>query len=124
MMLAVLLYTGCDCYGDLRAADRVGDYDKWKTFAKALCSALEALSSAHQAKFGPPSDYSEAVVYSGLANVRLNSSPGRYINMATFTSTSTELSVAEGVRARVKALRTNLTSLLFQFRSSWAMKVS
>lgn len=25
-MLAVLLYTGCDCYGDLRAAERNGNY--------------------------------------------------------------------------------------------------
>lgn len=35
-MLAVLLYTGCDCYGDLRASERRGDYDKWSKLGFGL----------------------------------------------------------------------------------------
>ena len=40
----VILYTGCDCYRDLRETQRNGDYEKWKVFDASLNDAVEKLS--------------------------------------------------------------------------------
>ena len=39
-MLAVILYTGCDCNYDMCAAERDGDFDKWKWFSSLLDFAV------------------------------------------------------------------------------------
>ena len=43
-MLAVLLYTGTDCYADLRCSERDGDYRKWCRFASVLDIAVYNLA--------------------------------------------------------------------------------
>lgn len=95
-MLAVLLYTGCDCYGDLRWSERNGDLDKWWRYARGLRGAISKLTLAEHEHFGGSRD-GEDFVYSGLANVRLSAdaTAGSFFNVPTFTSTSTKLSVAE-----------------------------
>ena len=42
-MLALLLYTGCDCNYDLCSSQREGNYDKWKCFDYCLYNAIEKL---------------------------------------------------------------------------------
>ena len=42
-MLALVLYTGCDCNYDLCAAERGGDFTKWKWFSKLLDEAIVIL---------------------------------------------------------------------------------
>eukprot|EP01083_Nonionella_stella_P047703 127676_1 len=51
-MLSVLLYTGTDVYSDLIAANRKGDYSKWKYTYASLRSALFKLPS-HPGTLGP-----------------------------------------------------------------------
>ena len=36
-MLALILYTGCDCNYDLCKSQRNGDYHKWRIFDNCLC---------------------------------------------------------------------------------------
>ena len=47
-MLAVVLYTGCDCNYAMCAAERDGDYDTWKFFPQLLFNALQRLESDHE----------------------------------------------------------------------------
>ena len=39
-MLALVLYTGCDCNYAMSAAERSGDYETWKWFSFLLGEAL------------------------------------------------------------------------------------
>ena len=55
-MLALVLYTGCDCNYAMCAAERSGDLTTWKWFSFLLREALFAL---------PIEDGGGAVVYSG-----------------------------------------------------------
>eukprot|EP01083_Nonionella_stella_P008478 24467_1 len=43
-MLALILYTGCECNYDLCASQRDGDYNKWKWFDYCLWWAIRTLS--------------------------------------------------------------------------------
>lgn len=52
-MLALVLYTGCDCTYAMCKAERGGDYETWKWFSLLLRRAIASL---------PPD---ESVVYSG-----------------------------------------------------------
>eukprot|EP01084_Bolivina_argentea_P015317 28630_1 len=61
-MLALILYTGCDCNYDLCSSQRDGKYDKWKWFDYCLYKAIELLSERESGKFN---------VYRGLNNVKL-----------------------------------------------------
>ena len=42
-MLALVLYTGCDCNYAMCAAERSGDYATWRWFSHLLFEALFAL---------------------------------------------------------------------------------
>jgi len=42
-MLAIVLYTGCDCNYAMCAAERSGDYDTWRWFSWLLGEALRRL---------------------------------------------------------------------------------
>eukprot|EP01084_Bolivina_argentea_P310178 536685_1 len=44
-MLALILYTSCDCNYDLCKSQREGDYQKWKWFDLCLCEAIKELNS-------------------------------------------------------------------------------
>ena len=43
-VVLVILYTGCDCYRDLRMTQRKGNLKKWKIFDASLADALLKLS--------------------------------------------------------------------------------
>lgn len=97
MFLAILLYTGCDCYGDLRASERRRDYNKWRIFSSCLHDAIVNLARALRKKFGPLCDGDEKA-YSGLSRVMLSGAQlerDRSMTTPTFTSTSTNRNVGE-----------------------------
>eukprot|EP01084_Bolivina_argentea_P273425 465754_1 len=62
-MLALVMYTGCDCNYDLCKSQRNGVYEKWKWFDKCLWNAIYKLSLHETGKY---------CLYSGLSNVKLN----------------------------------------------------
>lgn len=51
-MLALLLYTGCDCSYSLCIAMRADDNDKWKWFAYLLEEAVLRLSKENKGSYG------------------------------------------------------------------------
>ena len=50
-MLALVLYTGCDCNYDLCKSQRSGDYQKWKYFDRFLGQAIKTLSYRERGSF-------------------------------------------------------------------------
>eukprot|EP01084_Bolivina_argentea_P294372 506479_1 len=83
-MLALILYTGCDSNYKMCAKQRDSDYDTWKWFDLCLYTAIDALWRRETGKYK---------LYSGLANVKLNSSSinGYFL---TYTSTTWNRNVA------------------------------
>ena len=59
----ITLYSGCDCNYDLCAAQRNGNYYKWKFFDHCLFSAIQTLSKKERGRYP---------VYSGLNGVKMN----------------------------------------------------
>eukprot|EP01083_Nonionella_stella_P172758 593862_1 len=78
-MLALILYTGCDCNYDLCTSQRNGDYDKWKWFDHCLFWAINSLSERERGNYK---------VYSGLKNVKLKQKQVTGAGFPTYTSTS------------------------------------
>lgn len=96
-MLAVILYTGTDCYKDLRDSERRGDYNKWWNFSLNLNSAIGKLGVAQHEKYG---HIGAKQTYSGLEDVKFTGKQlgiGNAMNLRTVTSTSRDRLVAEGV---------------------------
>eukprot|EP01084_Bolivina_argentea_P051808 95277_1 len=62
-MLALVLYTGCECNYDLCSSQRNGEYKKWQWFDYCLYNAINELSVREKGDFA---------VYSGLNGVKLN----------------------------------------------------
>eukprot|EP01083_Nonionella_stella_P066706 175890_1 len=85
-MLALILYTGCDCNYDLCASQRNGDYMKWKWFDYCLCDAIWTLSDREHGLFS---------VFSGLNNVKLSSKSVKCGWFRTYVSTAWNRAVAE-----------------------------
>eukprot|EP01084_Bolivina_argentea_P075898 137541_1 len=84
-MLALILYTGCECNYALCASQRNGDYNKWQWFDYCLYHAIEKLSHRESGSFS---------VFSGLTKVK---SDIKYINkgyFVTYVSTSWNKQVA------------------------------
>ena len=50
-MLALVLYTSCDCNYDLCKSQRSGDYKKWKYFDQFLGQAIKRLSSRERGSY-------------------------------------------------------------------------
>eukprot|EP01083_Nonionella_stella_P308181 1086191_1 len=62
-MLALVLYTGCECNYGLCKSQRNGNYSKWKVFDKCLGYAVDTLSQFEVSAFP---------VYSGVGSVMLD----------------------------------------------------
>lgn len=62
---SVILYTGCDCYGDLRFTQRNGDVKKWKYFDASLFDALKKLEN-------DPNQPQVEFLYSGMQHVAVD----------------------------------------------------
>eukprot|EP01084_Bolivina_argentea_P310097 536486_1 len=62
-MLALILYTGCDCNYDLCGSQRNGDFRKWKWFDYCLWNAIKKLSDQEDGVYK---------LYSGLHRVKLS----------------------------------------------------
>mmetsp|Transcript_5332 Transcript_5332/g.8921 ORF Transcript_5332/g.8921 Transcript_5332/m.8921 type:complete len:390 (+) Transcript_5332:93-1262(+) len=84
-MLALVLYTGCDCNYDLCATQRNGKYLKWKWFDYCLYWAIIRLSRRETGSFA---------VFSGLSGVQLNRRVVENGYFKTFVSTSWQKPVA------------------------------
>ena len=84
-MLALVLYTGCDCNYDLCKSQRNGDYSKWKIFDYCLYSAIKKLNNKEFGKYK---------LYSGLGKVKLNKMAVESAFFPTYTSTSWRKDVA------------------------------
>ena len=61
----MILYTGCDCYKDLRLSQRKGDLQKWKIFDASLADALRKLK-------WDPNQPKVKCLYSGMSNVGID----------------------------------------------------
>eukprot|EP01083_Nonionella_stella_P227149 806158_1 len=85
-MLALILYTGCDCDGDLCKSQRNGDFSKWKQFDINLSQAIERLSKC---------EYGRYKVYSGACTVKLNKDMINDGYFVTYTSSSWKKEVAQ-----------------------------
>eukprot|EP01083_Nonionella_stella_P011236 31934_1 len=85
-MLALILYTGCDCNYDLCEQQRNGNYIKWKWFDYCLFGAIRKLSHKESGEF---------VVYSGLNGVKMNKKSVRSGYFVTYTSTTWEKDIAK-----------------------------
>merc|ERR1711920_1151972 len=87
-MLALILYTGCDCNYDLGSAQREGNWAKWVVFDYVLYNAIRKLSSA---------EYGCYPVYSGIRGCMLDFEKSKFRSgcLCTFTSTSWDKEVAE-----------------------------
>eukprot|EP00484_Ammonia_sp_Unknown_P026388 CAMPEP_0197025842 /NCGR_PEP_ID=MMETSP1384-20130603/6059_1 /TAXON_ID=29189 /ORGANISM="Ammonia sp." /LENGTH=180 /DNA_ID=CAMNT_0042454419 /DNA_START=1 /DNA_END=543 /DNA_ORIENTATION=- len=85
-MLALILYTGCECNYDLCASQRSGDYRKWKWFDYCLYFAITELSMLEEGEFS---------VFSGLNGVKLNKKEIECGFFKTYVSTSWNRDVAE-----------------------------
>ncbi|CAE7468067.1 unnamed protein product [Symbiodinium natans] len=131
-MLSILLYTGCDCYGDLRRAERDRDFKKWARFACVLDLAIYNLAMAAAAKgvgLTPK-------VYHGLGNVALMHLPIDKVEYGdlgsiwavqfttpTFMSTSWNRSVAEGFIDMNSSEGSGLRGLLIEMEGEEASLV-
>eukprot|EP01084_Bolivina_argentea_P057261 104649_1 len=78
-MLAMLLYTGCECNYDLCSSQRSGNYQKWKWFDYCLFNAIKEI------RFKETGCYK---LYSGLNKVKLNKKEVLMGYFQTYTSTS------------------------------------
>eukprot|EP01084_Bolivina_argentea_P163836 284954_1 len=78
-MLAVVLYTGCDCNYDLCKSHRNGDYKKWKYFDACLYKAISALNEKETGSYK---------LYTGLSNVKLPVKELKECYFPTYVSTS------------------------------------
>ena len=93
-MLATLLYTGTDCYKELRDCERRGDYTTWWKFSMCLRSAIDLLGGAEHKEASAGVD----MVFTGLNKVKLSGEQlEKDMAMAapTFTSTSTDRTTAD-----------------------------
>lgn len=88
MMLSIILYTGCDCYSDLRQCQREGDFEKWRCFSTSLSSAINLLARSDSVPL--PSE-----LFHGLANVKMDENLTRFL-ANTFMSFSWDRGVSEG----------------------------
>eukprot|EP01084_Bolivina_argentea_P115816 205886_1 len=85
-ILALLLYTGCDCNHDLCLTQRNGDYNKWKVFDFCLNAAIHRLCLFERGRFK---------VYSGVCGVKFDTKQMNMIYLPTFTSTTWKKEVAK-----------------------------
>eukprot|EP01084_Bolivina_argentea_P133093 234870_1 len=89
LMLAVILYTGCDCNYDLCSSQRNNNYKKWVILDYCLQKAVETLSEA---------EYGYFPVYTGVGNAMMEWK-GKDIEqwgaLCTFTSTTWDKEVAK-----------------------------
>ena len=86
MMLALILYTGCDCNYDLCAHQRNGDYYKWRWLDYCLYNAIWKLSGAESGRYP---------VYSGLNGVKMDKKVVTDGFFVTYVSTSWKKQVSE-----------------------------
>eukprot|EP01083_Nonionella_stella_P095046 266750_1 len=84
-MLALLLYTGCECIWDLNNTQRNGDYEKWKWFDYCLYAAISALRDRERGYFK---------LYSGVKCVQLNQKMVENGYFVQYTSTTWDKNVA------------------------------
>ena len=85
-ILALILYTGCDCTYDLCSTQRNGNYLKWKWFDYNLYFAIQTLSDRETGHFH---------VFSGLHNVKLNKKQILNGYFATYLSASWNKKIAK-----------------------------
>ena len=85
-MLALILYTGCECNYDLCSSQRKGDYDKWKFFDLCLYEAIDLLSRKEKGRYP---------VYSGLNGVKMDTKIVTEGYFVTYVSTSWKQKVSE-----------------------------
>eukprot|EP01084_Bolivina_argentea_P202571 346095_1 len=85
-MLALILYTGCDCNYDLCATQRKGDYQKWKWFDYCLYEAIFKLRCNETGSF---------FVYSGLNGVKMDKKKIKNGYFATYVSASWKKEVSQ-----------------------------
>eukprot|EP01084_Bolivina_argentea_P273483 465871_1 len=85
-MLALFLYTSCECNYDLCNSQRSSDYAKWKWFDYCLYSAISELSQKEIGSYN---------VYSGLHKVKANKKQLHDSYLVTYTSASWKKEVAE-----------------------------
>ena len=87
-MLALVMYTGCDCNYDLCKSQRNGNYAKWPTLDINLYYGISILSSIENySKYFDDKTFLH--LYSGLYNVRLkNNTKLNLFYFPTYTSTS------------------------------------
>eukprot|EP01084_Bolivina_argentea_P152503 266026_1 len=85
-MLALVLYTGCECNYDLCGQQRNGNYDKWKWFDYCLYEGICALQLREAGSSFP--------VYSGICNVQMNHKCMKRGYFTTYVSTSWRKEVA------------------------------
>eukprot|EP01084_Bolivina_argentea_P173521 300571_1 len=85
-MLALILYTGCECNYDLCKSQRHGDFNKWKWFDLCLWNAICKINKIEKGQFK---------VYTGLNNVKLNRKSIKNGYFVTYVSTSWKRYVSE-----------------------------
>eukprot|EP01084_Bolivina_argentea_P088187 159236_1 len=78
-MLALILYTGCDCNYDLCKSQRNGNYNKWKYFDTCLYKAISAIHGREAGCYK---------IYTGLNNVKLTENNMKECYFPTYVSTS------------------------------------
>eukprot|EP01084_Bolivina_argentea_P220320 373412_1 len=84
-MLALILYTGCQCNYELCKTQRNGDYKTWKWLDLCLYTAINGLWRREKGTYK---------LYSGLANVKLDKKLITNGYFVTYTSTSWSKDVA------------------------------
>ena len=94
-MLALVLYTGCDCNYDLCASQRSGNYSKWKFFDLCLYEAIKELSIHEKGQYP---------VYSGLNGVKMDTKFVRRGFFVTYVSTSWRKEVSEMFMGKDKGM--------------------
>eukprot|EP00485_Elphidium_margaritaceum_P010764 CAMPEP_0202687930 /NCGR_PEP_ID=MMETSP1385-20130828/3479_1 /ASSEMBLY_ACC=CAM_ASM_000861 /TAXON_ID=933848 /ORGANISM="Elphidium margaritaceum" /LENGTH=469 /DNA_ID=CAMNT_0049342791 /DNA_START=33 /DNA_END=1442 /DNA_ORIENTATION=+ len=85
-MLALVLYTGCECNYNLCRSQRNGNYLKWKWFDRCLWDAIAQLSSREKGAFA---------VYSGVSKVKMPKKSVQEGYFTTYVSTSWKKEVAQ-----------------------------
>eukprot|EP01083_Nonionella_stella_P184272 668481_1 len=85
-LLALILYTGCDCNYDLCSSQRQGDYKKWKWFDCCLFQGIKKLGFREQGMYK---------LYSGLSGVKVNQKDVISGYFPTFTSSSWSKVIAQ-----------------------------
>eukprot|EP01084_Bolivina_argentea_P289449 497061_1 len=85
-LLALILYTGCDCNYDLCKSQRNGDYNKWKWFDYCLYHAIRDLGGKEVAKYK---------LFSGLSGVKVDKKRVVSGYFPTYTSSSWNKMIAK-----------------------------